>query len=72
MTMDQRLQAFLASLPADGQLEFLGLCEAIYKIRFTGPTMIHWRNGLPKQIDMGQPIRLTICAGTSTDESGGT
>lgn len=71
MKMDAKLQAFLDGLPTPDSLEFLALCESMYRIRFTGPTTIHWRNGLPKQIDLGQPIRLTICSGEVTDESEG-
>ena len=71
MTLDARLQALVDGLPAPDRLDFFALCESMYKIRFTGPTTIHWLNGLPRQIDLGQPVKLTICQGDVTAESEG-
>jgi hypothetical protein len=47
------------------------LAEAIYDARYTGPITTHYRNGVPQQVDLGPPVRVTICAGMRKD-SGGT
>lgn len=55
------LQALLDRLPPADRLEFATLLEAIDGARFTGPLLINFLNGKPRQISLGQPITLTIC-----------
>jgi hypothetical protein len=50
----------LELLPPTDQLHYLAFSEAMYQARFTGPTTIHWKDGLPKQVDLGSPVRLSI------------
>lgn len=57
------LQRLLDSLPPGDQLDFQRLLDAVYTVRFTGPLTIDFLNGLPRQINLGQPVRLAICAG---------
>ena len=63
MTLAPKLEELLAQLPPSDQLQFQSLLEAIYKVRFTGQLTIHVRNGLPQQVDLGAPIRLSIVEG---------
>ena len=58
------LQRLLTQLPApDHGLEFPALLEALYSVRFTGPLTVDFLNGIPRQINLGQPIKLTIVQG---------
>lgn len=61
------LQRLLDSLPA-GDLEFARLLEAVERSKFTGPLTIDFFNGRPRQINLGPPVKLTICTG---DQTGG-
>ncbi len=54
------LQQLLASLPPDGPLDLFRFLEAVYATRFTGPYTVHNRNGVPHQIDLGAPVKLSI------------
>ena len=45
----------LEALPPPARMTFFALAEAMYKVRFTGPTTVHWRNGLPMQVDSRLP-----------------
>lgn len=58
----------LEVLPPSGQLHYLAFSEAMYQSRFTGSTTIHWRNGLPRQVDLGSPVRLSIVQPLDNDE----
>ena len=60
MTMSPELQRLLVALGPEGARSLEHLAQAIYNIRFTGPTTIHWLGGRPKQIDLGHPVKLTI------------
>jgi hypothetical protein len=62
-TLSLSLQTLLASLPPADQLNFPRLLEAISAVRYTGPVVIHLLNGVPKQVDLGAPIRLSIYEG---------
>lgn len=66
MTTSETLQRLLAALPDQDQLEFTKLLEAIYRVRFTGPLVIDFQNGIPRQINLGPPMRLAICHGQPT------
>ena len=66
MTLDATIARLVASLPPAERLTFMALAEAIYSVRFTGATTIHWRNGVPKQIDLGAPVKLAIVEGLDT------
>lgn len=61
MTLAPTLQRLLDALPPADQLEFHALLHAVYAVRFTGPLTIDFLNGLPRQINLGQPVKLTIC-----------
>lgn len=57
--MTPQLKALLDSF--DGtQVDFDRLRAAMKAVRYTGPSLIHWFNGEPKQIDLGPPIKLSI------------
>jgi hypothetical protein len=58
------LQKLLDQLPT-GDLEFARLLEAVERSRFSGPLTIDFFNGRPRQINLGQPVKLTICTGDS-------
>ena len=66
-TLAPKLQALLESLPPAAQLDFFRFWEAIYSTRFTGPVVVNCFNGVPKQINLGQPIQLSICSGESPE-----
>lgn len=70
MTLAPTLERLLAALPAADQLEFPALLIAVEKVRFTGPLTIDFLNGLPRQINLGQPVKLAICHGDSGREGG--
>lgn len=57
------LQKLLDQLPAGQDLEFGRLLEAVERSRFSGPLTIDFFNGRPRQINLGQPVKLTICSG---------
>jgi hypothetical protein len=61
-----KLQELLAQLPQSDRLQFESLLEAVYKVRYTGSLTIHLRNGVPQQVDLGAPIRLSIVEGLTT------
>lgn len=61
--LSQKLQELLSSLPASEQLEFSALFEAIYKVRYTGPIVVDFLNGVPRQINLGPPVKLAIVSG---------
>ena len=63
MTVAPALQQLLSALPEAEQLEFQSLLVALYKVRYTGFIGIHCKNGLPKQVDLGAPVRLSIVEG---------
>lgn len=56
----------LEQLPQGRDLEFAALLEAVERARFTGPLTVDFFNGRPRQINLGQPVKLTICSGDST------
>lgn len=70
MTQGPALTRLLAELPPDQALEFQTLLEAIYTTRFTGPLTVDFLNGMPRQINLGPPVKLTICHATFGDEQG--
>lgn len=63
MVLNPTLESLLSQLPPGRQLEFQALMEAVYSVRFTGPVTIDFLNGTPRQISLGQPVKLAICAG---------
>lgn len=63
MTLSPKLQRLLAELPADAALDFPRLLDAIYRVHFTGPLTVDFYNGEPRQISLGQPVKLAICRG---------
>lgn len=65
------LEKLLAQLPDKDRLDFAQLIDALYAIRFTGITPIHWRNGVPQQIEIGAPIRLMIVSGLDKPNGNG-
>lgn len=73
MVLSPTLQALLDRLDPSQRIDFANLAEAIYAARYTGTTLIHWRNGKPQQVDLGAPIRLSIVEGQQpgVDKQGG-
>lgn len=65
MTMDERVADLLRRLSPQEQLELGTLFDAIERVRFTGPVTIDFLNGMPRQISLGQPVKLAICHGTT-------
>jgi hypothetical protein len=61
--MTPQLKALLDRLPDDQRVDFANLQAALKAIRYTGPSVVHWLNGEPKQIDLGPPVKLSIVAG---------
>jgi hypothetical protein len=61
------LERLLQQLPPDQALDFMRLMEAVYQVRFTGPITFDFFNGVPKQINLGQPVRLSICQRITPD-----
>lgn len=64
MGINKALEDLLSRLPPGQQLEFQSLLDAVYQVRFNGPLTIDFLNGRPRQISLGQPVKLAICAGT--------
>jgi len=54
------IERLLAQLPK-GDLELQTLFTSIYQTRFTGPISFDFLNGVPRQINLGQPVKLVIC-----------
>ena len=69
--MHKALEDLLKQLPPGQQLEFQSLLDAVYQVRFSGPLTIDFLNGRPRQISLGQPVKLAICAGALTDRKNG-
>lgn len=61
--LNQMIETFLARLPESAQLDFFGLLETLDATRFTGPVTFDFLNGKPRQINLGAPVKLTICEG---------
>jgi hypothetical protein len=57
------LQRLLDAAGPGGIKSLTHLERLIRKTGFTGPTTIHWLGGRPRQLDLGQPVRLTIVEG---------
>lgn len=66
MTLTPQLSRLLDRLPVGAELEFSALLDAIESVRYSGPITFDFLNGRPKQISLGQPIKLVICAGVPT------
>jgi hypothetical protein len=64
------LQRLMDHLPQGTDLEFVALLEAIDQVRFTGALTVDFRNGRPVQINLGQPVKLTICTGDRNGAAG--
>lgn len=70
--MNEALQKLLGKLDPGQELEFASFLLAIYEVRFTGRYSVDCLNGIPRQINIGEPIKLTICAGgTNGGTTGG-
>lgn len=65
------LQKLLDRLDGATPIDPATFQQAIYDARFTGAVTTHYRNGVPQQVDLGAPVKLTICAGARTDTQGG-
>lgn len=63
--MSPTLQALLARLSPAEQLDFTRLQDALLAVRFTGPVTYDYLNGVPQQINLGQPVKLAICRRTN-------
>lgn len=63
MSLSPQLQSLLAQLPNGDRVDFSALLTALYHVRHTGPITLHLFNGVPKQVDLGAPIRLSIVEG---------
>ena len=58
-----KVQELLAQLqPSAEGLDILQVFEALYNTRFTGPVGFDFLNGRPRQINLGAPVKLAICA----------
>ncbi len=42
------------------QPTFEFVCEGLYAARFTGAVLIHFRNGIPKEIEVPRPIHVKL------------
>ena len=60
------LQRLLAHLEMGEGINFARLQDAIYHTKFTGPVVLHCYEGVPQQVDLGSPIRLSIVEGVDT------
>lgn len=69
MGIPPHLQKLLEQLPQD-QLDFGAIITAIDRTRFSGPVTFDFLNGRAMQISIGQPIRLSICAGVDKPTTG--
>ncbi len=63
MTLAPVIEQLLQQLPAPDRLQVDSLFAAIAKVKFTGAITLHCRNGIPMQVDLGAPIRLSIVEG---------
>jgi hypothetical protein len=63
MTIAPALEKLLTQLPPADQLQFQSLLEAVFTTKYTGFIGLHCFNGIPKQVDLGSPIRLSIVEG---------
>lgn len=64
--MTPQLKALLDRLPDDQSVDFDRLRLALKAVRYTGPSVIHWFNGEPRQVDLGPPVKLSIVGGLDT------
>ena len=69
--LNPQIEALLAQLPHTQDLDFMRLVEAIHAVRYTGSMTIAFRNGTPQQINLGQPVTLSICHGDRAGGGGG-
>lgn len=61
--LSHSLQKLLAGLPQSDRLAFEQIWQVIYQTRFDGPVTFHCRGGVPHQVDLGSPVKLSICQG---------
>ena len=59
----QRLMQHLAALPQGEPLDLDVFVDLIRVVRYMGPYTVHNRNGVPHQIDLGQPVKLSVVQG---------
>lgn len=59
----------LQEIPTPEEMSFLALAEAIHRAGFTGPTTIHWKAGVPMQVDLGSPVKLSIVQPSPRDKT---
>lgn len=69
MTMSPSLSKLLQSLPSMDRVDFSALDAALETQRYTGPVVIHYLNGIKRQVDLGAPVRLTIIEGVDRPNS---
>jgi hypothetical protein len=63
VTLDPSLQKLIERLPPAAELDIFKLLEAIYETRLTARVSFDFHNGVPRQVDLGPPVRLAICQG---------
>jgi hypothetical protein len=39
---------------------FMELLERLYALRYTGPVVLHFAGGLPRQVVLDQPVRVPL------------
>ena len=60
------VEKLLDALGPPEALDFPKLLIALHTARYTGSITLHCRNGRPQQLDLGAPIRLSICEALDT------
>ena len=63
MTIHPAVESLLTALGPPKDMSFPKLLEALHTVGYTGPIVLHCRNGVPQQVDVGAPIRLCIVEG---------
>lgn len=70
--MTPELHRFLEMIGAGREIDMDRLKTAMRDARYTGTTSIHWRNGLPLQLDIfATAIRVSIVEGLDNQKGPG-
>lgn len=59
-TRQDHVVTLLERLPDPADRHLLTLLDTLHASKFTGAITLHWYNGEPRFMDLGQPIRLPI------------
>lgn len=56
-----KLEKLIADHPADtGPISLKHAEDLLRQARFDGPVTVHWRDGIPRKIELGKPVTVEL------------